>query len=63
VAGIPFTVLGAEKDSPINIYNLYGACVGSVMGTEGITKLSLDLSAGIYFIRSNHKQAKIIILK
>jgi hypothetical protein len=58
-----FTVLGSKKDSPINVYNLYGACVGSVMGTEGITKLSLNLPAGIYFIRSHNKEAKIIVLK
>jgi len=62
-AGVSFTVAGTEKEHFVNVYNYYGACVGSIMGEEGIQKLTLDLPTGIYFIRSNNKTAKIVIVK
>jgi hypothetical protein len=62
-AGTPLTIIGTNKDAPINVYNLYGAYVGSAMGEESIVKIILDLPNGIYFIRSNNKVAKIVVIK
>jgi hypothetical protein len=61
--GAQLTILGTNKESSLKIYNLFGACVGSIAGTEGITKLNLNLPAGIYFIRSGNNTAKIVVLK
>jgi len=45
------------------VYNLFGVCVGSAMGEEGIVKLTLNLPNGIYFIRSHNKVAKVVVMK
>ena len=63
IAGTLLTVVGTEKESSVNVYNYYGACVGKIAGEEGLSKLTLDLPAGIYFIRTNNKTAKIIVVK
>jgi len=63
LAGIPFTVVGTEKENSIHVYNYYGACVGKIAGEEGLSKITLDLPAGIYFIRTNNKAATIMVVK
>jgi hypothetical protein len=62
-AGAPITILGTTKDTPINVYNLYGVCVKTVMGEEGVVKLTLNLPNGIYFVRSNNSVVKIVVIK
>jgi len=62
MSGTPFTIEGVAKDSPIHIYNQYGICVNSAIVTDDITVFTLHLPAGIYFIRTNDKEAKIVIL-
>jgi hypothetical protein len=62
-AGAPLTIIGATKDTPINVYNLFGVCVGTAMGNEGIVKLTLDLPNGIYFVRSNNDVVKVVVMK
>jgi hypothetical protein len=62
-AGAPLTITGTTKDTPINVYNLFGVCVGTAMGNEGIVKLTLDLPNGIYFVRSNNKVVKVVVMK
>jgi hypothetical protein len=62
-SGAPLTITGATKNAPINVYNLFGVCVGTAMGNDGIVKLSLDLPSGIYFVRSDNKVARVVVIK
>jgi len=62
-AGNQITVAGFTPNSVIYIYNQYGACVGSTVSAENTTTLTLNYPPGIYLIRSEHKTAKILIIK
>jgi hypothetical protein len=62
-SGAQFIIEGVSKNSPINVYNFMGICVGSATATDSTTKLSLNLPAGIYLIRSENKEAKIVIVE
>lgn len=62
LSGAPFTIDGVIKDNPIHVYNQYGVCVSSTIATGNTTTLSLHLPAGIYFIRTNNKEIKIIVI-
>jgi hypothetical protein len=37
--------------------------VGSAIATDGATTLSLNLPAGIYFIRADNSETKIVVFK
>jgi hypothetical protein len=61
--GTSLTVVGFTPNTPIYIYNQYGACVGSSITSENATTLTLNYPPGIYLIRSNNKTAKVLIVK
>ena len=62
-AGIPFSIEGVGEESLINVYNFLGVCVGSATATNGTAKLTLNVPAGIYFIRTDNREAKIVIVE
>ena len=62
-SGAQFTIEGVSKNSLIYVYNFMGVCVGSAIATDSTAKLSLNLPAGIYLIRSENKEAKIVIVE
>jgi hypothetical protein len=62
ITGIPFTVEGAKAGATIFVYNQFGVCVGSAIAQEESTTLSLYLSSGIYLIRADNKEAKIVVV-
>ena len=61
LSGSAFTIEGNIKDSPILVYNHLGACVYSLLATDNIMTLTLQLPQGIYLIRTNESHIKIII--
>jgi hypothetical protein len=63
LAGGRITIEGFAKNSPISIYNQFGACVEKTIATEHLVTLTLDYPPGIYLIRSNNKIVKILIVK
>ena len=59
----PFKLEGVTIGYPIEVYNQYGVCVSRTMAKNEIETLSLDLPAGIYIIRNEHKTTRITIIK
>jgi len=62
-SGTAFTVEGLTKDTYIEVYNPYGVCLSRTVATDEMVTLSLNLPSGIYFIRNNHKEAKVVITR
>ena len=62
-SGMLFTVEGVSKENPIYVYNFMGVCVGSATATDGVAKLTLNVPAGIYLIRTCNQKAKIVIVE
>jgi hypothetical protein len=60
-AGSSFTVENAVAGSLLQVYNQYGVCVKSIMVNDSIVTLSLNLPAGLYLIRNDNKEAKVVI--
>ena len=63
LSGSPLTIKGVIKDDAIRVYNQYGACVGSATADSNITTLTLNLPAGVYWIRINDKNVKAVIVQ
>jgi hypothetical protein len=63
LAGAPFTIEGANENSKIEVYNFMGACASNVITTDNFGKLALHLPAGIYLIRVDNKEGKIIVIE
>jgi len=61
--GNSFIVEGVRKDSPVHVYNQYGVCVSSTVATGTTITLTLHLPVGVYFIRADHKEGKVVIIK
>jgi hypothetical protein len=62
-SGSAFTIERLTKDTYIEVYNQYGVCLSRTIATDEIATLSLDLPSGVYFIRNNHKEAKVVIIR
>jgi hypothetical protein len=62
VTGAPFTIEGAKAGATIFVYNQFGVCVGSTVAQEEATTLSVNLPTGIYLIRAENREAKIVIV-
>jgi uncharacterized repeat protein (TIGR02543 family) len=62
VTGVAFTVEGAKAGATLMVYNQFGVCVGSAIAQEDATTLSLNLPTGIYLIRAEEKEAKIVVV-
>ncbi|MCL2246033.1 MAG: hypothetical protein FWC10_02850 [Lentimicrobiaceae bacterium] len=63
LSGMPFTIEGVSKGSSIHLYNYFGACVGSVIATDDAAKITCNLPTGIYFIITNQKVTKIMVIE
>jgi hypothetical protein len=61
LSGASFTLAGNIKDSPIFVYNHFGACVHSMIANDNLITLTLQLPQGIYLIRAHQSHVKIII--
>ncbi|MCL2291357.1 MAG: T9SS type A sorting domain-containing protein [Bacteroidetes bacterium] len=59
--GSKLTIEGTVQGSLVEVYNLIGACVSRAIATGGVTELTLSIPAGIYIVRSNNEQVKLII--
>jgi hypothetical protein len=62
IRGSAFRVEGAEAGSTIMVYNQYGLLVGSARAKEGFTTMRLNLPSGIYLIRADDKEAKVVVV-
>jgi len=59
--GNKLTIEGTISGKPVEVYNLNGACVKSTIATDNITELLLDVQTGVYVVRSNNEEVKVII--
>jgi hypothetical protein len=60
--GSVITIEGVRPGSPIFVYNHLGACVLNMIATNNKMKLTLNLSQGIYLIRTEDKTVKIMVV-
>jgi len=63
ISGSAFTVENLTKDTYIEVFNQYGICLSRTFAPDEITTLSLDLPSGVYFIRNDFKEAKVVIIR
>jgi hypothetical protein len=62
ITGMPFMVEGAKPGVTIFVYNQFGVCVGSAVAQQEATPLAVSLPTGIYLIRADEKEAKIVVV-
>ena len=62
MSGSPFTIEGDIENGTVEVYNQYGVFIGSAVATGSSITFSLHLPAGIYFIRANNKEVKVVII-
>jgi hypothetical protein len=62
-SGMMFTVENATKGALMQVYNQYGLCVQTLITPNTTVKLSLDLPAGIYLIKNENKEVKVVITR
>ena len=63
LSGSYFTIEGTIEGSPVYVYNHFGICVNSTIATGSTISLALELPMGIYFLRSENKTGKLIIVR
>lgn len=54
---------GVTQGSHIEVYNTSGLCVYRTIAVDNLTTLTLNLPAGIYLVRTNNGEVKIVIDK
>jgi hypothetical protein len=62
-SGMVFTVENATKGTLMQVYNQYGLCVKTLTTPDTTVTLSLNLPAGIYLIKNENKEAKVVITR
>ena len=55
------TIEGVSVGSLVEVYNLSGLCVYRTIAVESPTSLSLNIPAGIYLIRANNGEVKVVV--
>jgi hypothetical protein len=59
--GSMLTIEGVTEGSPIEVYNQIGACVIRTIATGNPVTLTLNVPAGLYLIRTNNGEIKIVV--
>jgi len=60
-SGSVFTIENAIEGTVMQVFNQYGMCVKTLNVTGSTVTLSLNLSAGIYLIKNEYREAKVVI--
>ncbi|MCL2511518.1 MAG: T9SS type A sorting domain-containing protein, partial [Bacteroidales bacterium] len=63
MSGAPFTVEGVAKNDEVRVYNQSGICVHTAIATGETITLTLHVQAGVYLVRVNEKQVKVVIIR
>ena len=63
MAGMPFTVEGVAQNDEVRVYNQYGSCVHSAIAGGETIILTLNVEAGVYVVKANGKQVKVVIVR
>jgi hypothetical protein len=63
LSGVPFTVEGVAKNDQVRVYNQYGICISNAIATGETITLTLNVQAGVYVVRANEKQVKVVIVR
>jgi uncharacterized repeat protein (TIGR02543 family) len=62
-SGTLLTITGAEPHTSVMVYNALGVCVGTYPATKEVTTLTLNLPAGIYWVKNGEKVSKTVVVK
>ncbi|MCL2510904.1 MAG: T9SS type A sorting domain-containing protein [Bacteroidales bacterium] len=63
MSGAPFTVEGVAKNDEVRVYNQSGICVHTAIATGETITLTLYVESGVYVVRANEKQVKVVIVR
>jgi len=61
LSGNVFTIEGLAKNTPIEVFSQIGVCVSRTTAHNEKENLRLELPAGVYIIRNNGREGKIVI--
>ena len=61
--GMVLTIENAIKGALLQVYNQYGVCIETITASSETITLSLNLPAGIYLIKNENKEAKVVITR
>jgi len=59
--GSKLTIEGTTQDMLVEVYNLNGVCISRIIAAGSVTELILAVPAGIYVVRTNNQEVKVII--
>ena len=62
-SGSTLTIADVDEGSRIEVFNQSGLCVSRTIATNSPATLTLNLSAGVYVVRTNNGEIKIVIEK
>ena len=62
-SGYALKIEGIDTGSPIEVYNLNGICVYRTITVDSPAILILNVPAGVYLVRSNNGELKVVIDK
>ena len=60
-AGNSFTIENIIEGETVQIYNQYGICVSSIIATDDVITLTLNVSTGIYLIHCGERYGKVMV--
>jgi hypothetical protein len=63
MSDVPFTVEGVAKNDEIRVYNQYGNCVHTAIANGETITLTLNLQAGMYVVKAEGKQVKVVVVR
>ena len=59
--GSRLVIEGTEAGAPVEVYDITGICVKRATAVGNVTELTLIVPAGVYVVRSNNEETKVII--
>jgi len=59
--GNKLTIEGTTQNVPVEVYSLNGVCVSRTIAAGSVTELILAVPAGVYVVRTNNEEVKVII--
>ena len=59
--GDRLTIEGTAEGALVEVYDIKGICVSRTTATGSVTELTLVVPAGVYVVRSNEEEVKVVI--
>jgi len=60
---MPFVVEGVASGDEVRVYNQYGNCMYTGIATGETITITLHVEAGVYVVRAEGKQVKVVVVR